>query len=93
MTNLHLGNQRGDEAALLEVIGPAKLEAAFRLAVQAAACFPDSLYAGVDILIDSRHRALAGEINAFGDLLPRLTHRGESAYSAIAQACQVALMP
>jgi len=87
MTNLHLGNQRGDEAALLEHIGTANLEAAFRVAEKAAACFPDSLYAGVDVLIDSRHRALVGEINAFGDLLPRLTHRGESAYSAIAKAC------
>jgi hypothetical protein len=88
MTNLHLGNQRGDAAALRALIGPAKLEAAFRLAERAAACFPDSLYAGVDILIDSRHRALVGEINAFGDLLPRLVHRGESAYAAIAKACQ-----
>jgi glutathione synthase/RimK-type ligase-like ATP-grasp enzyme len=87
MTNLHLGNQRGDEAALLELIGTANLEAAFRVAESAAASFPDSLYAGVDILVDTRHRALVGEINAFGDLLPRLTHRGESAYSAIVKAC------
>ena len=89
MTNLHLGNQRGDENALRECIGTEKLDAAFRLAEQAAACFPDSLYAGVDVLIDSRHRALVGEINAFGDLLPRLPHRGESAYTAIAKACHV----
>jgi hypothetical protein len=89
MTNLHLGNQRGDETALRDLIGVPKLDAAFRLAEQAAACFPDSLYAGVDVLIDSRHRALIGEINAFGDLLPRLTHRGESAYAAIAKACHV----
>jgi hypothetical protein len=86
MTNLHLGNQRGSGTALRELIGAAKLEAAFRLAEKAAACFPESLYAGVDILIDSRHRALVGEINAFGDLLPGLTHRGESAYTAIAKS-------
>ncbi len=87
MTNLHLGNARGDGEALRELIGPEKLADAFALAERAAACFPDSLYAGVDILLDQRHRALVGEINAFGDLLPRLTHRGESAYAAIAQAC------
>ena len=87
MTNLHLGNQRGDEAALQEAIGTARLNDAFRLAEQAAACFPNSLYAGIDILIDSHHRAFVGEVNAFGDLLPRLTHRGESAYTAIARAC------
>jgi glutathione synthase/RimK-type ligase-like ATP-grasp enzyme len=87
MTNLHLGNQRGNAADLQELIGLPKLEAAFKLAEKAAACFSASLYAGVDILIDSRHRPLVGEINAFGDLLPRLTHRGESAYAAIAKAC------
>jgi glutathione synthase/RimK-type ligase-like ATP-grasp enzyme len=87
MTNLHLGNQRGDAGALRAQIGTEALESAFRLAEKAARCFPDSLYAGVDILIDSRHRALVAEINAFGDLLPRLIHRGESPYSAIAKAC------
>ena len=87
MTNLHLGNQRGDEAAFGELLGPEKLAAVFPLAEKAAACFPDSLYAGVDVLIDARHQMFVGEINAFGDLLPRLTHRGESAYTAIARAC------
>jgi len=87
MTNLHLGNQRGDEEALREHIGQHRLDAAFRLAEQAAACFPDSLYAGVDILLDSQHRSFVVEINAFGDLLPRLLHRDESAYAAIAKAC------
>lgn len=87
MTNLHLGNQRGDEATLREAIGADNLAAAFRLAERAASCFPDSLYVGVDVLLDSRHRAWIGEINAFGDLLPRLVHRGESAYTAIAHAC------
>ncbi|MDB6151905.1 MAG: hypothetical protein JWL90_358 [Chthoniobacteraceae bacterium] len=84
MTNLHLGNRRGDKEALLEIIGSKKLEEAFELAVRAAACFPDSLSVGVDILLDSRHQALVGEINAFGDLLPGLTDRNESAYEAIA---------
>ena len=87
MTNLHLGNQRGDGFALGELLGPEKLAAALALAEKAAACFPDSLYAGVDVLLDARHQAFVGEINAFGDLLPRLTHRGESAYTAIARAC------
>ena len=86
MTNLHLGNRRGDAAVLRNILG-GKLDKAFELAARAAACFSDSLYAGVDILIDSSHRAFVGEINAFGDLLPRLIHRKESAYTAIARAC------
>ena len=87
MTNLHLGNRRGDKIALEAEIGSARLEACFELAVKAARCFGSSLYAGVDILIDTRGcRLLVGEINAFGDLLPNLLHRGESTYSAIASA-------
>lgn len=86
MTNLHLGNRRGDEAALRALIGAVRLEAAFRVAERATACFPESLYAGVDVLLDSRHRAWVGEINAFGDLLPRVFHRDETAYAAIVHA-------
>lgn len=78
MTNLHLGNRRGCELDLGEMLEPA-----LRLAERAAACFPDCLYAGVDILLDLKGRPLVGEINAFGDLLPNLLHRGECPYEAI----------
>lgn len=86
MTNLHLGNRRGDETEFIGVIGPERLDAAFRLAERAAGRFPESLSCGVDVLLDGRHRPFVGEINAFGDLLPRLTHRGDSAYAAIFKA-------
>ena len=78
MTNLHLGNRRGCEAELGDLLEPA-----LRLAERAAACFGGCLYAGVDILLDLKGRPLIGEINAFGDLLPSLKHRGECAYEAI----------
>lgn len=78
MTNLHLGNRRGDPLEIAPLL-PAALE----LAERAAACFPQCLYAGVDILLDVKGRPLIGEINAFGDLLPNLEHQGESAYAAI----------
>jgi len=81
MTNLHLGNRRADSNGL-----DAPLEAAFRLAEQAAACFGNSLYAGVDVLLDQRGRVYIGEINAFGDLLPGLISHDEDAYTAIARA-------
>ncbi|MBX3172088.1 MAG: STM4014 family protein [Candidatus Eremiobacteraeota bacterium] len=78
MTNLHLGNRRGQPEEIAEFL-PAALE----LAERAAACFPGCLYAGVDVLLDLKGRPLIGEINAFGDLLPNLEHQGESAYAAI----------
>lgn len=78
MTNLHLGNRRGSLEEVADY-----LPAAQQLAEQAAACFPGSLYAGVDILLDVKGRPLVGEINAFGDLLPNLLHEGETAYQAI----------
>ena len=78
MTNLHLGNRRGHLDEVAEY-----LPAAQALAERAAACFPQSLYAGVDILLDVKGRPLVGEINAFGDLLPNLLHEGETAYQAI----------
>ncbi len=87
MTNLHLGNRRGDEGELRSALGEERFERALELAERAAACFPDSLYAGVDILIDTAGRSLIGEINAFGDLLPGLVHEGETPYGAILGAC------
>jgi hypothetical protein len=87
ITNLHLGNRRGQEEALRQALGGDLWEKALRLAEQAAACFPRCLYAGVDILLDVRGQAWVGEINAFGDLLPGLVHEGESAYQAIAASC------
>ena len=81
MTNLHLGNRREAEEELRVASGEERFGAALELAEHAAARFPNSLYAGLDILIGHAGRPLIGEINAFVDLLPRLLHRGQSASS------------
>jgi glutathione synthase/RimK-type ligase-like ATP-grasp enzyme len=81
MTNLHLGNRRANPTGLEQ-----PLAAAARLAEKAAACFPNSLYAGVDVLLDLKQQPFIGEINAFGDLLPGLIDRGDDPYTAIAKA-------
>jgi glutathione synthase/RimK-type ligase-like ATP-grasp enzyme len=86
VTNLHLGNRRGDITQLIERVTPRRFNEALQLAENAAECFPDCLYAGVDVLLDARGRPFIGEINAFGDLLPRLIHRADSTYTAIARA-------
>lgn len=83
MTNLHLGNQRGDMNQLLEIHGEATIIESRSVAERAAACFPESLYAGVDVIVDSKRNPYVCEVNAFGDLLPNLLHRGEATYEAI----------
>jgi hypothetical protein len=77
LTNLHLGNARGDLTAVRTAMGRPAYDAALRDCVRAAGCFPGSLHAGVDLLVGTgwRRHAIA-EVNAFGDLLPELLDDG-----------------
>jgi hypothetical protein len=60
-------------AAVRAAAGPAGWGAALRVCEQAAACFPGTLAVGVDLLPAPGWRDFAvAEVNAFGDLLPRL---------------------
>jgi hypothetical protein len=82
LTNLHLGNVRGDLGAVRERLGAEGWAALEDQAVRACAPFP-SLYAGVDVLVTSSWRApFVVELNAFGDLLPGLTHEGKGCYAS-----------
>ncbi|WP_328498509.1 STM4014 family protein [Streptomyces sp. NBC_00414] len=73
LTNLHLGGMRGDLAAVRALAGD-RWATAVEASEQAAACFPGTLCVGVDLLPAIGWRRFAvGEVNAFGDLLPRLT--------------------
>ncbi|MFE7759223.1 STM4014 family protein [Streptomyces sp. NPDC057429] len=94
MTNLHLGGVRGDldeVRAAVEAAG-GSWRAALAVCEQAAACFPDTLCVGVDLLPATGWRRFAvGEVNAFGDLLPRLTGLpGSGAEGLDTYAAQVA---
>ncbi|MFK4266843.1 STM4014 family protein [Streptomyces milbemycinicus] len=76
MTNLHLGGIRGDLAAARAAAEAAGVlwNEVLGLAERAAACFPGTLCVGVDLLPGTGWRRFSvGEVNAFGDLLPRLT--------------------
>ncbi|MHB8899822.1 MAG: STM4014 family protein [Thermoguttaceae bacterium] len=86
MTNLHLGNRRGCLDEVQDAFGPRTVDRCRRVAEDAAACFADSLYAGVDVLLPGKGDPLVCEINAFGDLLPNVTHRGETTCEAILRA-------
>lgn len=81
MTNLHLGNQRGDLEALRAQLGVARWRAIRRACERAAACFPAAFHCGVDLLLApglDEHAIL--ELNAFGDLLPNLSWQGYSTH-------------
>ncbi len=73
MTNLHLGGARGDLEPARAAAGP-EWGRLLETCERTAACFPRSTAVAVDILPAVGWRSHAvGEVNAFGDLLPRLT--------------------
>lgn len=83
MTNLHLGNQRGHIEEVKEVIGLEKWQAMSLLAEQAAASLPNTLYAGMDVMIsNSLKKNYILEANAFGDLLPNVFINNMDTYTS-----------
>ncbi|WP_169690212.1 STM4014 family protein [Rhodococcus sp. HNM0563] len=80
VTNLHLGNERGDLAALCVVLGDAGWRRVLDVAEASARCFPGMHTVGVDVLVGARAGSsgpaptpvAVAEVNAFGDLLPNL---------------------
>ncbi len=87
MTNLHLLNARGDLEALRARVPVEAWIAAMATCDLAMKCFPHSLCGGVDLMWTpdwKRHAVL--EVNAFGDLLPDVLHRGIDTYEAQLQA-------
>jgi glutathione synthase/RimK-type ligase-like ATP-grasp enzyme len=83
MTNLHLGNERGDTEEFLAKVGTQNWEVMKQSCEAAAGLFPNSLYCGVDLLIlpDWKNHVIL-EVNAFGDLLPGITWNGLDTYTS-----------
>lgn len=80
-TNLHLGNNRKPIERLIDQTSLTQWKAVERTCQQAAACFPDAFYAGIDLLFTpnlNRHFIL--ELNAFGDLLFHVYRDGMDTY-------------
>nr|WP_296069985.1 STM4014 family protein [uncultured Actinoplanes sp.] len=82
LTNLHLGNARGDLTALREAAGAAAWSAAMETCERVAACFPRTLHVGIDLMFRAGWRGHAtAEVNAFGDLLPGVLADGRDTYA------------
>jgi glutathione synthase/RimK-type ligase-like ATP-grasp enzyme len=83
ITNSQLLGGKGDVEALRRKMGNDAWQHMLTLCEEAMAkCFPRSLYAGLDVLIEPDFQtARILEVNAFGDLLPRTLHDGLDTYS------------
>jgi hypothetical protein len=82
MTNLHLGNDRREIADLPSGLSHAVWAEMLATCERAAACFPNTFYCGIDLLVAPNlkdHYIL--EMNAFGDLLQGITWEGEDTYT------------
>ncbi len=83
MTNLHLGNERGNTEEFLAKVCVENWEKMKLTCESAAGLFPNSLYCGVDLLIlpDWQQHVIL-EINAFGDLLPGILWNEMDTYTS-----------
>ncbi|MEH0154428.1 STM4014 family protein [Limibacter armeniacum] len=84
MTNLHLGNKRGNLESLKLSLGTEKWCEIQEVVQKAVTVFDGAHVAGVDLLLTGKHyRPKVIEANAFGDLLPNIVNaRGESTYQS-----------
>ena len=82
MTDSQLLGGKGEVETLRRRMGEAAWLSMLVQCEQALAkCFPRSLYAGFDVLVEPNFRkAWILEVNAFGDLLPRILHEGKETY-------------
>ncbi len=87
ITNLHLGNERGDLDALRTELGEARWQDVQDSCIAALAAFPGALYGGVDLTLSPgwRRRAVL-EVNAFGDYHRGVLANGLDTYAAELQA-------
>lgn len=85
LTNLHLGNRRGDVEAFA-IRHPDAFARVCDAAVTAAATF-SAASCGVDVALDATMRqAWVFEVNAFGDLLPNVLDGGQDTYASALEA-------
>lgn len=82
LTNLHLGAEKGGEELLVQLGGESLVRRVREVAEQTMRCFPNSLYAGVDLAVTpDLRRIVVLEVNAFGDWLENVTWRGADVHT------------
>jgi hypothetical protein len=87
ITNLHLLNQRSGVASLQEKMSDEAWQSLQATCLKVAGLFPGCTYFALDMVVDSslkNHVVL--EVNAFGDFVKDVWHRGLSPYDCEIQA-------
>ncbi|MCH2207109.1 MAG: STM4014 family protein [Lentisphaerales bacterium] len=82
LTNLHLGNERGDLQKLKDQIGKEDWRQIIKESEKAAALFTETHYLGLDLVISRKHKPYIIECNAFGDLIPGALFEGKNTYES-----------
>ncbi|MCI5055209.1 MAG: hypothetical protein MRY83_03820, partial [Flavobacteriales bacterium] len=80
ITNLHLGNEKGNIEDLRNSWGDEVIDTAKREAIKAVEEIGGLFYAGVDVAIDPRGMPVILEVNAFGDMLLGIENNGLNSY-------------
>lgn len=89
MTNLHLGNRRGELDRVVRRLGDERWAELRALCASAGRAFSKCLSVGVDVMISPDFREdCVIEANAFGDLLPNVLDRGDDTYTAALRALE-----
>lgn len=93
ITNLHLGNRRGDWEEVQLRLGPA-CDNLRELCAKTTQAIEGTFYSGLDIVVDPSNREFhLLEANACGDLLPGLTDsQGRDTYTVELQAFRESLL-
>ncbi|MDF1739872.1 MAG: STM4014 family protein [Verrucomicrobiales bacterium] len=83
ITNLHLGNARGNVDQVKARMGAGNWARAMHVCEDAAKCFQGCHYVAVDLMIGTTfHKFAVAEVNAFGDLIPGVLFEGDDTYTA-----------
>ena len=80
ITNLHLGNEKGNLEELENTWGTTLIENAKALAVKSVHTIGGLFYAGVDVAISTKGQPYILEVNAFGDMLLNIYQGGLTTY-------------
>jgi hypothetical protein len=89
ITNLHLLNQRSEVAPLKQKMRDEAWQSLMATCLKVAGLFPDCTYVALDVVVDIslKHHAVL-EVNAFGDFVKGVWHRGLNPYECEIQALQ-----